>query len=213
MELNPADAEVHDFYSHFLVTLGRFDESLAESQKAIEIDPLDQVRLGHLAWHYLMAREPRHAIEASQQALDIDPRHVPTLASLQWAYEALGLFDEAIDTVARRGVAEEVVTTLRRGLAAEGSQGYWRAWRDIREPSGHPAVLGQEPVAARDIASILTHVGEREEAIDWLERAFGERDSWLVYLNVEPAFDGLRGEVRFQDLLKKIGIPKTPDLG
>ena len=93
MELNPADAEVHDFYSHFLVTLGRFDESLAESQKAIEIDPLDQVRLGHLAWHYLMAREPRHAIEASQQALDIDPRHVPTLASLQWAYEALGLFD------------------------------------------------------------------------------------------------------------------------
>ena len=105
------------------------------------------------------------------------------------------------------------MTTLRRGLAAEGSQGYWRAWRDIREPSGHPAVLGQEPVAARDIASILTHVGEREEAIDWLERAFGERDSWLVYLNVEPAFDGLRGEVRFQDLLKKIGIPKTPDLG
>jgi tetratricopeptide (TPR) repeat protein len=208
MELNPGDAEVHDFYSHFLVTLGRFDESLTESQRAIEIDPLDQVRLGHLAWHYLMARKPRYAVEVCQQALDIDPRHVPSLVSLQRGCEALGRFDKAIEAAAQRGVVAEVVKSLRERFAAEGPQGYWRAWREWLI-----ARSGKERVAAGDIASVLTRLGDKEEAIEWLERGFRERDSWLVYLNVEPAFEELCGDARFQDLLKRIGIPRAPELG
>lgn len=202
IELSPSAAEAHHSYSHFLAAMGRFDESLAQSLRAIEIDPLDPSNLGHLAWHYLIARDPAQAIGACERALEIDPNHVPTLIFLHWAYENTGRFDQAIDALVRQGKPADLVKALRQGLAADGPNGYWRAIRDDQLLQSRKTYIGVD-----SMAKALARLGQKQEAIEWLERGYRERDSWLVYLNVEPGYDGLRGEARFQDLVKRVGLP------
>jgi TolB-like protein/DNA-binding winged helix-turn-helix (wHTH) protein/Flp pilus assembly protein TadD len=202
IDLDPTDPESHHSYSHFLLAMGRFPESLAESQRAIELDPLNAEWRSHLALHFDLAREFAKAIDTAKIALDLDPGLPDGWNYSRIAYEFTDHFEEAINARSQLGQPPESIAALRTGLAAAGAQGYWRALRDselARSKNGQ--------ASARTLALAYARLGDRRDATEWLERAIQEREGWVVYLNVNPAFDGLRGDRRFEDLVTRVGLP------
>ena len=196
------DPETHHAYSHYLLAMGRVRESLTESQRAIELDPLNAGMRGHLVLHFDLAHDFPIAIDAARDALDIDPAGVDAWTYGLIAYESSDRFEEAINARAQLGGPPKLLAALRTGLAAAGGRGYWTALRDDQlqqAKNGH--------ASARTVAAAYARLGQDREALEWLEHAFREREGWLVYLNVSPSFDGLRSKPQFNDLVARIGLP------
>lgn len=202
LALDPSDPRIHHWRSHYFVTLGRFPESLAESTRALELDPLDTMLLGHLAWHYFYAKDFDSAIAAGQRSLEIDANHVPTLLFLQWVYEQTGRFDRAIAMWERQGTAPARVKAIREAFRSSGPNGYWRVLIDDAVEKSRSHYVSGYRVARLQVLS-----GDPDAAIRTLEHAFPERDSELVFLKVEPAFDTMHSDPRFAALVNKVGIP------
>jgi TolB-like protein/DNA-binding winged helix-turn-helix (wHTH) protein len=202
IELSPTDPETHHSYSHYLLAMGRFRESLAESQRAIDLDPLDAGKRDHLVLHFDLAHEFARAIDAMKAPLDMDSANRGAWNYGLTAYESTERFDEAINARAQLAQPQKLLAALRTGLAAGGARGYWSALRDEELKN---AKSGQ--ASTRTLSAAYARLGQADEAIDWLERAFREREGWIVYLNVNPAFDGLRANPRFKDLVAHIGLP------
>jgi hypothetical protein len=95
-----------------------------------------------------------------------------------------------------------LIAALKAGLGTAGDQGYWRAVRDseLAKSKGGQA-------NACTLARASARLGQRREALAWLERSFRDRDGWLVYLNADANFDDLRGDTHFKDLVARIGLP------
>ncbi|MBI3679065.1 MAG: winged helix-turn-helix domain-containing protein [Acidobacteria bacterium] len=197
--LNPAGSLAHHWYSHYLVAMDSLDESLAESKRALELDPLDLNITGHLAWHYDYARDYDQAIAAAEKSLEIDPNHLPTLTFLQWGFEGAGRFDQAIEVIQKSGGRSAQIDALRQAVRASGASGYWRARIDgaLQSPRSNSFT----------VAELHAHLGDAGQALEWLDRAYQQRHSWLVYLNSDPAFDSIRADPRFVAMVKKVGLP------
>jgi len=202
IEMNPTDPESHHAYSHLLLAMGRYDESLVQSRRAIDLDPLNAGMRSHLALHFDFAGDLPAAIDAAKAALEIDPADAGAVNFALYAHESLGQFDHAIDARAKLGASAASITALRRGLAAQGAQGYWRALRD-----GELAKSKQGKPSSCILARAYARLGERREALEWLEQAFRDRDGWLIYLNSDANFDGIRGDPRFEAFVARIGLP------
>jgi TolB-like protein/DNA-binding winged helix-turn-helix (wHTH) protein/tetratricopeptide (TPR) repeat protein len=202
IDLSPTDPETHHAYSHYLLAVERFPESLIESQRAIELDPLNAEMRGHLVLHFDLAREFARAIAAAKATFEIDPGNPDAWNYGRRAYESTDQFDEAINARAQLAQPAELLATLRTGLATAGARGYWSALRDHELEN---AKDGQ--ASARTLSVAFARLGQDDEAIDWLERALREREGWVVYLNANPEFDGLRANPRFKDLVARIGLP------
>jgi TolB-like protein/DNA-binding winged helix-turn-helix (wHTH) protein/Flp pilus assembly protein TadD len=202
IELSPTDPETHHSYSHFLLAMGRFPESLAESQQSIDLDPLNAGMRGHLVLHFNLAHDFGRALEAAKAGLDIDPAALDSWMYSLAAYESTDRFKEAIEARARLAQPPELLAALQAGLAAAGARGYWSALRDHELKQAN---IGQ--ASARTLSTAYARLGQGDEAVDWLENALREREGWLVYLDVAPGFEGLRANTRFKDLVARIGLP------
>jgi tetratricopeptide (TPR) repeat protein len=167
----------YHWYSHVLISQGRFDESLAQSLHALALDPLDVAMNFHLGFHYWNARQYDQARAQLEKTLTMDPYHHETHGILGLVYSQQRRYREAI--------AEEQKSMELGGWDKRGFLGYLYA------VSGHRGeaqkVLGQlldearsKPVSAYNIAKIYTGLGEKEQAFSWLERAIDERDSNLT---------------------------------
>ena len=210
--LNPGDAQVHFFYSNgYLSPFGRHDEAIAEMKTAAELDPYSQPIQSFLGRTYVWARRYDQALAQYQKANALDPRFALGHERLAHLYTYLGRFNDAIaeESTARTlsGEDPQVVRSreeaLRRAFAADGSRGYWRTLLTI-------AVAGPNPPEAYDdsygIAIIYARLGEKEKSIDSLESAYAERKNAMSEIGVEPAFDVLRSDPRFQVLLRRVGL-------
>lgn len=203
--LSPNSAPALHFYSHYLVLMGRFDESLAVSLRALGLDPLDIGMNLHLGFHYYNARQPAQAVAQLQKTLAMSPGHPEAHGILGLAYAQQGRYDEAL-TELKKGVE-------LGGADARGNLGYVAAVAGRRDEA--QTLLAQlldeanrKPVSPYNIALIYAGLGEREPAFAWLERAVAERDSNCNYpgLKVAPQLDGLRGDPRFTALLRCTGL-------
>jgi TolB-like protein/DNA-binding winged helix-turn-helix (wHTH) protein/tetratricopeptide (TPR) repeat protein len=204
LELNPGNPEIHHMYAHYLTAMGRFPEALAESQRLLELDPLSPASRNHLGWHYLYAREFDQAIEQYKLVLAIDPNFAEAHRQLAAAYWEVGRVDEGIAEADRRlelvGRGDEVAS-LKRAYLASGWNGYWRMRLQFGlERSKHSFV------SPSGIAYYYVQMKDTSHALDWLERAYREHDHDLVYLKVDHVWDSLRGDPRFQDLLKRMRL-------
>ncbi len=206
IELNPNSAAAHHWYGSYLAKLGRADEAQRELQKAHDLDPLSQLIGTSLAWNYYASHEPDKAIEQLKNTLEIDPTYLPAQRLLEISYEQKGMYKEAV-----AAWQKAFTLTDNAELAAVIGQDF--------ETSGYKEVLqdylgGLKELAKRahvspyEIASLHARVGEKDQVFVWLEKAFQERDSRIVALRVEPVFESLRSDPRFQDLVKRIGFPK-----
>jgi len=206
-ELNPNYAVAHIWYSHFLLPLGRVEESLRESRRALELDPLGLIINLHLGWHYVYARELEPGIERLKKTLELDPNFALAHLFLGQAYEVKRMHAEAIEAF------ESAVRDSQGGAVHLGALGHayavsgrraeaLRVLNELKEQSKRRFVPSYE------IAVIYAGLGDMDQAFAWLERAFRDRDSsWLVDVRVDPRFDLLHSEPRFRDLLRRMKLP------
>ncbi len=213
LELSPSSVEGHHAYSHLLLLLGRIPESLAESQKILSLDPLTTLGPGHLAYHHLYAREYDQAIREYVPYLTTEKGDVGAYYQLGDAYYQKGMFGEAVEqylaALAVSGLPEADLAQLKQAFSKDGIKGYFR--KRIEQLSGGPTTPygngGVRPENMTEIAGAYARLGDKDAAFAWLDRAFPQRPYGLVRLREDVTFDNLRGDPRYADLLKRIGLP------
>jgi len=198
-----------------LTWVKRLEEAFREIHLALELDPLSLGINTDAAWILYCAREYNGAVEQVRKVLDLEPEFLPAHTLLAVTYEMKGQQEAAWSQfqVARRLFRQAGVPVAERGyvLAAGGEEDRRKGWQELQE-LGQPCsqdgtILGYGEVPASCLAAYYTHVRGTALALDYLEKAFAERSNWLAYLAVDPIFDGLRAEPRFQELVRRIGLP------
>lgn len=197
--LNGNDPAAHHWFSHYFAAMGRWAESLTESQLALGLDPLDVQIRAHLIFHYVAARDFPNAIKAGQQTLELDQHSRLAYLFLTWAYEDSAQWDKAIEASQRGAHAHPEASTLQAALRAEGPRGYWRVKRTFLAQQ-------MEPDNYR-LAISHARLGEADQAMVRLEQAFQKREPDLINLKSEPAFDWMQENVRFRALTKAMRLP------
>src|SRR3984893_15108352 len=202
IELNPNLAWSYEIYAWFLGGLGRLDEAIAKDRKAIELDPLNSFFQAALAYFLYHARRYDDAIVQIRRTLDLDP--ASTLARhllgccLLWKGDTAG----AIAEFQRSKI-------MVAGAWYQGLLGYAYAISGDR-PKAEQILRELEEMAKRQYVSSTAfadiHLGfaEKENALDWLEKSYQDQESACWYLKVDPIYDSVRNEPRFQALVKKI---------
>jgi tetratricopeptide (TPR) repeat protein len=198
-------ATIHQAYGAHLAATGKADEALRELRRSEEIDPLSPMVNVGVAWGLYVARDFQGASEQSWKVLAMEPKFGAAQYTLGLAYAQMGLTEDAIVELrnARTCAGDQpaVLAALAHVHAVAGESG---------EAAG---ILGElENLSQRRYVSpywlglVYAGLGDRARALELLGRAYEERDVWLTWLGVEPRFDGLRTEPRFQELLRDIGL-------
>ncbi|MBI4467630.1 MAG: tetratricopeptide repeat protein, partial [Acidobacteria bacterium] len=207
LELNPNYAEAHHWYSHYLMDTGRVRESLEESKRALEVDPLSMIISVHLGWHYISARQYDLAVEHLKKTVADDPSYYSAHFHLGRAYQFRGAFADAIaeqrKAAALSNNSTEALTALATALALGGQRD--EAARILDQLK---QMASTQYVSSCDIASVYAALGATSQSFEWLERARQERASRLIELKADPLFDPLRGEPRFRELLRRMNFPQ-----
>jgi len=206
LDLNPSYATGHWWYSLFLMTMGRTEESLAEIKKALELDPLSLVINSTAAYMFYFARQYDRAINQCHKSLQMEPNFGIAHIFLGWAYEQKSMYEEAIAAF-RKGAAllggGPFNALLARTYALSGR---------IDETHELLKELNELPkeryVGAYQMAMIYMALDEKDQVFDRLQMAYNERHCWLVELKVDPIFESLRSDPRFTALLGKVGLEK-----
>jgi TolB-like protein/Tfp pilus assembly protein PilF len=206
LELNPSHADVHHSYAHFLMAMGREDESFAESRRAVELDPVDAGLTGCLGWHDVWAGEYDQAIQHALGSLGMNPNVAFAKVNLGWAYEQKSMFEEAIAqfqaAVPNPVFGPMAMTNLGHVYAVSGQR--QQALEMLARLKQRSA---QGYVSPYQVAAIHAGLGEKDLAFEWLEKAYAERASWMVHIKWDPRLANLRSDPRFQDLVRRVGLP------
>jgi DNA-binding winged helix-turn-helix (wHTH) protein/TolB-like protein/Flp pilus assembly protein TadD len=207
IELNPNYATAHQWYAEFLSAMRRFDEARAEIRRAEELDPLSpiiQSIAGLILYH---TRDFDAAIAQYQKTVNNQPNFPIVYAYLSLAYAQKGMYDEAFEAETKllqaAGVDEKAIQPLRQIYRQTGWKGFLGAML-----AGTNAEAQKHYVSAFSQAFLYMRMGEREKALEWLEKAFAERHRYVVYLNADPYAGFLRDDARFQDLISRVGLEK-----
>ncbi|MDQ3816566.1 MAG: tetratricopeptide repeat protein [Acidobacteriota bacterium] len=204
--LNPNNAQAHHWYADYLTAMGRFDEALAEIRRARELDPLSLFINWNVGRILFFARRYDEALTELRRALEMDQNFARTHAYLEFVYLKKGMNDEAfaehLKVEALTGVGAERIAALRNAYAAGG-------WKLVRQKEVEFALGDAKSryITSLNMASLYTKSGDRNRALESLNRAYEEREGSLVNLNMDPFWDELRPDPRFQDLLRRVGFP------
>jgi TolB-like protein/Tfp pilus assembly protein PilF len=211
---SPNLAQAHQYLSSVLTAAGRFDEAIAAAERARVLDPLSPTVTATLGIRYLYARRYSEAVPHLKGTLDVTPE----FPAAHWA---LG--------IVRRELGDEAgaVAAMRRAVEHSGDSSYMRAWlAHTLAASGRAAEARRIEAALADearavyvspfhFALVATGLGERQRALDWLERAYRDGSGWMVFLGVQREFDGLRSDARFAGLLARVRarprVNRSPD--
>ena len=202
IELNPNLAWAYEIYAWFLGGLGRLDEAIAKDTKAIELDPLNSFFQAALAYFLYHARRYDDAIVQIKRTLELDP--ASTLARhllgccLLWKGDTAG----AIAEFQRSKI-------MVAGAWYQGLLGYAYAISGNRSKAEQilrelEQMAKRQYVSSTAFADIHLGLGEKEKALDWLEKSYQDQESACWYLKVDPIYDRVRTEPRFQALVQKV---------
>ena len=204
IELDPDFAHAHNWYSHFLMALGRIEESFIESEIALKLDPLDDSINQYLGWHHIHARQFERAIAQLEKTLEENPNFFLARVTLGMAYEQKGEVAKAIEEFKKAYELEGNAIVL-------GFLGHAYARAGNREEA-RKILQELEELAKRiyvppfSIALIYTSLGESTEAFEWFEKAYAAQNEWLNWLKVAPEVDSLRADPRFAALIERLNL-------
>lgn len=205
IELNPSYADAYHFYAHYLESQGRLDEAISTIERAAKLDPLSLIINNEVGWAYYHARKFEPAIHQLRKTLELDPTFYVSVVNLAQSYEGAG----------------EPLVALKITQDALAPSGNWSwlvaeigcAKADLQDKPGAEAILAElerrsstELVDPYLVATIYTHLGDRDHAFEYLRKAIEIRATSLVWLDVEPKFDRLREDPRFDDIRRAIGL-------
>jgi TolB-like protein/Tfp pilus assembly protein PilF len=204
LALNPNYSTAHHWYALFLSALGRHTEAIEHARRAQELDPLSLIITANAGWCYFLARQYDLTIAQSRRALDLDPQFSGAYGYMGQAYVEKGMAKEAIAALLKDqefsgGTSRE--SHLGYAYAAFGQRKEaLRLLAEMQKPSGG------EPVSAYDVALVYAALGDKEQALAWLEKSYENREPRLVNVKEHPRFDALHSDPRFVDLLRRMGL-------
>jgi TolB-like protein/Tfp pilus assembly protein PilF/predicted Ser/Thr protein kinase len=203
IELNPNDANAHHLHAFGFRLRGKLEEAIAEDKRALELDPLSVVTNWSLGMNYFQARRYDQAIEQERKTLDLDPNFF-------LAHDTIGGSD------VEKSMYKEGIAELDKSLAVTpgnvlGLMSLGRAYALAGRRADAEKVLDQlnefskrEYVPAITRVTVYAALGEKDKAFEWLEKGYDER--FLIFIKTEPAFDPLRSDPRFADLLRRMNL-------
>lgn len=208
IELSPNYATSHKWYANYLVNLGRFDESLAKLRRAQELEPLSSSISANLAELYLLKGDLNAAVGECRRAIDLDPNWYFVRFLLALAYLKQGRGDEAL------AEAQKSVELSKRQSTPLGVLGYIYAQTGKRNEAAALVEELKEKYVRRqangyDLARVYTGLGENDQAFAWLEKDFESRNTSMPALLFLLPLDSLRGDPRFNVLVRRIGLPEV----
>jgi serine/threonine protein kinase/tetratricopeptide (TPR) repeat protein len=205
LRLAPNYAAGHFAYGAWLLAMGRCEEAILELKRALELDPLSSPVNEFLVAAYGAARQYDHALEQCRKTLELDPTFIAAQAHLAWLLARVGRYDDAIAEV------QKCLSLPGSDLRSRSSLGLVYAIVGRGEEARQIAGELESQQTPRNLASALPQIyavlGDREKALQWLEEAYKERVSYLVFIGQSSEFESLHGDPRFEDLLHRIGLP------
>ena len=206
LELDPNSAAAHHLYGDYLEIAGRFNDVRIERKRALELDPLSPLFNMAAGATLYFSGHTDEAIIQLENTINLEPHFVLTYQLLAQAYERKGMYDKAIE-ICQRGISNAenhpyLIAELGHAYAMSGQRDKaLKKLAELREISKHQYV---SPYLE---AVIYSGLGDKDLTMEWLEKAYQDRSSFLLWLNVEPLFNSMRSDARFQDLLKRMNFP------
>ncbi len=203
LALQPGYPTAHQWYAELLSALGEFDRGIDEARRAYEMDPQAPIMGTTLGDSYFFARRYDEALAVLRHTIEIDPAFYQAINDVGRVLSQAGQYDEALEAFERARLISGAnplasvgigYTLARAGRTAEAR----RVLEHLQAESS------RRFVSAYAIAAILLGLGDNDQAIEWLERAFRERDRALVWVRVHPRLDPLRGDERFRSLERRV---------
>jgi serine/threonine protein kinase/tetratricopeptide (TPR) repeat protein len=205
IQLSPSYASAHQFYALYLGSMGRRKESLSEIKRAQSQDPLSPIINSNVAWCYYLARDYESAIQQARSTLDLHPDFAVAHEYLGQAFAEESRTKEALAEFEKLG-EESPTDPSAKSYAAYT---YGRSGNSSQALANLRALEEQsktKTVPAYYFAIGYAGLDDQTTALQWLQKSFGERDGHLVNLKVHPAFDRLRANPRFQQLLRSMNL-------
>jgi len=206
IDLNPSYATAHHWFAWHLSLLGRYDEAIAEMRKAENLDPLSLIINADLAELLVLAHSYDESIRQSNKTIEMDPNFAMAHNQLAQGYLEKHMYSEAVTELEKAvrlsGGSPTCIANLARAYAASGKRS-----EAIKLLSGLQKRSNPTYSYGSEIATIYASLGNRDQAMNWLEKAYEERFNPGVLLR--PGFDPLRSDPRFEDLVHRIGLPRT----
>jgi TolB-like protein/Flp pilus assembly protein TadD len=209
-EIDPSDSLARMWYAWLLAMRGDMEAALREILRAQELDPLSSEINQQLGILFYFGRRYDDAIRQFRRTLELEPSYFWAEMVLAQSYQEKRQFPEGLAALerARRITAAtgetppEILSALTRNHALSGNRA--AASKALEELL---ALNERRYVSRHDIAVAYLSLGEKEQALDWLEKAYEDRNWWMTLVKLDPRLDGLRSEPRFQDLVRRIGPP------
>jgi tetratricopeptide (TPR) repeat protein len=204
IELNPSYAMAHQWYGEHLGYLGKFEEAFRESERARQLDPLSLIISTDNAMLLYYSRQYDRAIEKFRAVLEMDS-NFPRAHSMYLPYLRKGLFAEALAQVEPLERSEKDQPYLWSELAQiYGLSG--RRQQALRALENLKQLYRSQETDPAMLVTAYLGLGNQEQAFAWLEKAYAQHSNMMTTLKVDPLFDPLRGDPRFQDLLRRVGL-------
>jgi TolB-like protein/cytochrome c-type biogenesis protein CcmH/NrfG len=210
IELDPEFAQAHNWYSHFLMAMGRIDESFAESQIALKLDPLDDSVNQYLGWHHIHARQFDRAIAQLQKTLANNPDFFLARVTLGMAYEQKGEVAQGIEEFKKAYELEKSAIVLGFLGHAYAQAGNIREAQRILEELEE--LSKRIYVPSFSIGLIYTSLGQNTQAFEWFEKAYAAQNEWMNWWKVVPELDILRADSRYTEMLTRLNLTSNDNL-
>jgi tetratricopeptide (TPR) repeat protein len=208
LELNPSDADTRHDYAHYLMAMSREQESLEQTRRAVELNPLDTVLVACLGWHQLYAGQYDSTIHQGLEGISMRPTLGWAHTVLGWGYEQKGMLPQAVselqNAVPLWGGAPFALASLAHARAVSGDRPGALA---ILEKLNDAASRGY--VSPYDFAVVHAGLSDLDRAFEWLEKAFDERTAFIIYMKLDPRLRNARNDPRFTNLLRRMKFPAS----
>jgi eukaryotic-like serine/threonine-protein kinase len=205
LELNPNSSAAHDGYAMYLVSMGRFDQALAESARAHELDPYSLAIMADRCWIATMARKYDLAVETGKQVVAMEPKFPFGHMNLSIALAQNGQLSEAVaeSEIAHQLDDSPMVTSILAGIYAQAGR---------KADAENTLALLQEQLKRRyscsyEVAVVYINLGQVDEAFRWMDRAWDARSDCMVFTKIDPRLVSLHPDPRYQALLQKLRFP------
>jgi eukaryotic-like serine/threonine-protein kinase len=206
LELSPTYPTANHYYAECLMTMGRHEEAIARIKNSQELDPLSLIINVAIGWTFYMGRQYDKAIEHLLRTVELDPNYPMTFWILGLLYRTTGRYDLAI-SAGEKSVTMSGGSPLMRAALAHTYGKSGRTKEALQVLDDLTELAKNKYVAPHFFAGIHVGLGENDRAIESLEESWEEHCHWLIYLHLDPSMDDLRSDLRFQDLMRRVGLP------
>src|SRR5580658_371777 len=210
LELDPCYPTANHYCAECLMTLGRHAEALTRMKKSLELDPLSLIINVAIGWAYYHARQYDEGVAQLLRTVELDPNYPMTCWILGLLYRKTARYDLAI-SAGKKAVNLSGGSPLMRAALAQTFATAGAAQEAIQILDDLQKLAKERYVVPHFFAGIYAGLGDHDRALEYLEKSYAEHCHWLIYLHIDPSLDDLRNDPRFQDLLRRVGLPAASD--